>query len=310
MSNYAIIADSGCDLSKDLRERFGVDDILHGTVYFPDGHTEPSDIDWERMTPEQFYKSMSGRKVLYKTATFAEEEGYSVMERHMKEGRDVLFISLSSALSGTYQLGILIAKELTEKYPERKIICVDSLRYSTAFAMLVMLACQKRDSGADIDECAQYVNETKLRIHQMGCMDDLFFLVKTGRVSNFQAFFGSMVGINPMADFNEKGLCEVIYKAKGKKSALDATIKYIKALAKDPGEQTMFIAHSDRKAAADALRTMIEKEIAPREIITLPVGMSCGCSIGPGLCAAFFLGDAVSPDLSKEKETLAQIFGK
>ena len=115
MSNYAIIADSGCDLSKDLRERFGVDDILHGTVYFPDGHTEPSDIDWERMTPEQFYKSMSGRKVLYKTATFAEEEGYSVMERHLKEGRDVLFISLSSALSGTYQLGILIAKELTEK---------------------------------------------------------------------------------------------------------------------------------------------------------------------------------------------------
>ena len=101
---------------------------------------------------------MSGRKVLYKTATFAEEEGYSVMERHLKEGRDVLFLSLSSALSGTYQLGILIAKELTEKYPERKIICVDSLRYSTAFAMLVMLACQKRDSGADIDECAQYVN--------------------------------------------------------------------------------------------------------------------------------------------------------
>ena len=83
MSNYAIIADSGCDLSKDLRERFGVDDILHGTVYFPDGHTEPSDIDWERMTPEQFYKSMSGRKVLYKTATFAEEEGYSVMESHL-----------------------------------------------------------------------------------------------------------------------------------------------------------------------------------------------------------------------------------
>lgn len=310
MNNYAIITDSGCDLTKELRERFGVDDVLHGTVYFPDGHAEPSDIDWEKMTPEEFYRSMSGRKVLYKTATFMEEEGWKSMEKQLAEGRDILVITLSTALSGTYQLCRLIADELMKKYPERKIICVDSLRYSTALAMLVMLACRKRDEGASIEECAEYVNETKHRIHQIGAMDDLFFLVKTGRISNFKALFGSMVGVNPMADFNSKGLSEVIYKAKGKKTALEAAVKYIKKLAVNPAEQTMFIAHSDRQAAAELLRDMVEKEIGPKEIITIPVGMSCGCNIGPGLCAAFFLGESISEDLKTEKAAIEEIFAK
>ena len=117
MNNYAIITDSGCDLTKELRERFGVDDVLHGTVYFPDGHAEPSDIDWEKMTPEEFYRSMSGRKVLYKTATFMEEEGWKSMEKQLADGRDILVITLSTALSGTYQLCRLIADELMKKYP-------------------------------------------------------------------------------------------------------------------------------------------------------------------------------------------------
>ena len=188
------------------------------------------------------------------TSQYNAEDAAGLWEPYLKQGVDILHIAFSSGLSGSYNSARLAAEDMREKYPERKIICVDSLRYSTALAMLVMLACRKRDEGASIEECAEYVNETKHRIHQIGAMDDLFFLVKTGRISNFKALFGSMVGVNPMADFNSKGLSEVIYKAKGKKTALEAAVKYIKKLAVNPAEQTMFIAHSDRQAAAELLR--------------------------------------------------------
>lgn len=310
MSNYVIIPDSACDLTAPLRERFGIDDYLRGVIFYPDGHEELVDLDWEKTTPKAFYDSMSGRNVLYKTSTFVYEDGVRTFEKYLKEGKDILSISLSSALSGTYQLCCLIAKELGEKYPERKIICVDSLRYSTSLALLCMLACKKREDGASIEENAEYLSEMRHCIHQMGPMDDLFFLTKTGRISNFKAIFGSLVGINPVADFNRNGLSEVICKFKGKKSALDATVKYVKELAAEPEKQIVFVAHSNREAAAKALAQMLEKEIAPKEIIINDVGMSCGASIGPGLVAAFFVGPAVSEGLANEKAVMDRISGK
>lgn len=310
MADYVIIPDSSCDLPSELRKRFGVDDCLLGTVTFPDGHEEYADIDWERISPKEFYLSMSGRNLLYKTSTFVYEKAYNTFEKYLKDGKDILSISLSSALSGNYQLSLVLAKDLSEKYPERKIVCVDSLRYSASLALLVVLACKKRDEGLSIDENAEWLCNMCHCIHQMGPMDDLFFLVKTGRISNFKALFGSLVGINPMADFNREGLSEVIVKFKGKKTALDATVKYMKETAVDIENQIVFVAHSDRKAAAEALAQMIEKELSPKEIIINDVGMSCGASIGPGLVAAFYIGNEISEGLANEKKIMDRISGK
>ena len=187
-----------------------------------------------------------------------------------------------------------------EKYPERKIIVVDSMRYSTALSLLVILAAQKRQSGATLEETAAFVEENKHRIHQMGPMDDLFFLVKTGRISNFKAFFGTLVGINPMADFNRQGMSQVLGKFKGKKAALDAVIRYMRETIENPEEQIIFVAHSNRQQAAELLADMIRKEFSPKEIIINHIGMSCGASIGPGLCAAFYQGAEVSEGMEKE----------
>ena len=310
MNDFVIIPDSSCDLPADLRQRFDIPDYLHGTVYFPDGRTEYADLDWGIISPEDFYKSMSGRNVLYKTSTFTEQEGYEVYEKYLKQGKDILSISLSSALSGTYSLCLRIAEDLMKKYPGRKIICIDSLRYSTSMALLTVLAGQKRQEGATIEETADYINNLRGCIHQMGPMDDLFFLVKTGRISNFKALFGTLVGVNPMADFNAKGLAEVIVKFKGKRTALDATVKYMKETIVNPEENIVFVAHSNRLAAADTLAEMIRKEINPKEVIITHVGMACGPSIGPGLCAAFYLGKPISEGLVEEKAIMQKIAGK
>ncbi len=307
MSKFVIIPDASCDLSADLREQFGIEDYLRGTLYYPDGHDELIDLDWTKMTPDEYYTSMKGRNVLYKTASVPVGQMTEVFEKHLSAGEDVLSISISSGLSATYNETVMVAKDLQKKYPDRKILCIDSLRYSTALALLVVMACEKKNQGATIEETFEYVEQTKRTVHQMGSMNDLFFLVKTGRISNFKALFGTLVGVNAMADFNDKGLSEVIKNTKGMRTAQEFIIKYMEKTIVKPEEQIIFVAHSLRESQAKMLAEKIKERFNPKEIIINPVGMSCGASIGPGLCAAFYQGTPISPKLEKEKKIMDEI---
>ena len=307
MSDFVIIPDAASDLTKELRDRFQVPDYIKGTIYLPDGSEAIADLDWELMSPTEYYTSMSGRKALYKTAGSRRGDIYEIFEKHLQSGKDILTLSLSSALSGTYQVYLKIAAELQEKYPDRKILIVYSLRYSTALALLIIKACQKQQTGATIEETVAYLEEIKHNIHQMGSMDDMFFLCKTGRVSNFKAFFGTLIGINAMADFNRTGLSQVVAKIKGKQRALDATIEYMRKTIIDPQDQIIFVAHSNREQAAQMLAQRIQEEFSPKEIIINPVGMSCGASIGPGLCAAFYEGAPISENMEQEQAIMKEI---
>ena len=307
MSDFVIIPDTACDLTKDLRERFGITDYIRGVIYFPDGSHHLADLDWELIGYEEYYKSMSDKKTIYKTAAPLVGDVIDVFEKNLKEGKDVLCICLSSGLSGTHQACEMAADTLRDKYPERKIICIDSKRYSTALSLLVIMAAQKKAEGATLEQTAEFVESNKHRIHQMGTMDDLFFLCKTGRVSNFKAFFGTLMGINSMADFNRNGMAEVLGKFKGKKLAFDALIKYMRETIEEPERQTIFIAHTLRPEAADLLSQLVRDEFSPKEIIINNVGMSCGGSIGPGLCAAFYYGREISEDCSYEKALMESI---
>lgn len=310
MSDFVIIPDASCDLTKELRERFDIPVYLRNHITFPNGEDHLSDLDWNDISADEYYRTMAEDKVIYKTSGVSITEAETVFEKYLSQGIDVLNIMLSSGISSTPGYCRKAAENLLKKYPERKIICVDSLRYSTALSILVILASQKKKEGASIEEVAAYIEEKKHSIHQMGPMDDLFFLVRTGRISNVKAFFGSLVGVNPMADFNENGMSEVLAKFKGKKAALNGVIKYMKGTITDPENQIIFVAHSNRPEAANKLRDMIEAEFHPKEIIINTVGMSCGASIGPGLCAAFYEGKPISKDMAEEKALMASIIQK
>lgn len=307
MSEFVIIPDTSCDLTRDLREKYNIPDYLHGILYHPDGKEELSSLDWDNISAKEYYDSMKGRKALYKTATPLVGEVYEVFEKYLKQGKDVLSISLSSALSSIYENNVKVANDLMEKYPDRKIICIDSMRYSTSLALLIIEASKKQAEGCSIEEVADYVNEIKHTIHQIGSMDDLFFLVKTGRVSNFKALFGQMVGLNIIADFNEHGMSEIIGKIKGQRDAIDAFLEYMEQTAVDIENQTVFVAHTNREAAAKLLRDKIKERFNPKEIILNTVGTACGATIGPGLCAAFYRGKPTSHDMVYEKDIMAKI---
>ena len=310
MSNFVIIPDASCDLTRELRQRFDIPEYLRGHITFPDGHDETCSLDWETISAKEYFRTMSDDKAIYKTAGVGISEAETVFEKYLSQGIDVLKITLSSGISSTYSYCKKAAENMQEKYPDRRVICIDSLRYSTALSLLVILAASKKAEGATIDEVAAFVEEKKHCIHQMGPMDDLFFLVRTGRISNAKAFFGSLVGINPMADFNERGVSEVLAKFKGKKAALSAVIKYMRATGEALEDQIIFVAHSNRPEAAEKLRDMIEAEFHPKEIIINSVGMACGANIGPGLCAAFYEGKPISPEMADEKAVMEAILQK
>ena len=310
MSDYVIIPDSSCDLTEDLRDRFGIPEYLKGIIYFPDGHEELCDLDWTNISAKEYYDSMKGRKVLYKTSTPSIGSVYETFEKYLKQGIDILCISLSSGLSTSYANTVMVAEDLIKKYPDRKVVCIDSKRYSTSLALLVLFACQLKESGKSIEEVKEILLTARNNIHQIGPMDDLFFLVKTGRVSNFKAFFGQMINLNLLADFNSNGMAEVIGKCKGKINALNASVEYMKKTIQNPEEQIIFIAHTNREEAANVLAEKIKAEFNPKEIIITTVGMACGASIGPGLCAAFYFGKEISSDNAQEKVYMAEILEK
>lgn len=304
--SFVIVPDTGCDLSKDLREQLGIEDYVRGIIYFSEDKEEFSSLDWEKMTPEEYYSSMRNLKNPYKTASTPMGEYVRVWTKYLEQGIDVLSISISSGLSTTFNEACIVARDLMEKYPGRIIRCVDSMRYSTSLALLVKLACDKRNSGATLEETVEFIEKSKGSIHQMGFMDDLNFLCKTGRISNFKAVMGSIVSVTPLADFNSRGMAEVIGKAKGRPAALRATIEYIKKTIINPEEQTIFVAHSLRKEWAEKLATSIEETFHPKEVILNDVGMTCGANIGPGLCCAFYMGNPISETMEEEKAILAK----
>ena len=308
MADYVILTDSSTDLTKDLRERFGIDDYLPGNITFPDGHTEDSTLDWENISPQDFYTSMS-KDSMYTTGIKNLEIQEAFFEKYLKQGKDILSISLSHALSNTYDSCRKAAQNLMEKYPDRKIICVDSLRYSGGDGLLCSFAGEMKKEGKSLEEVAEWLENNKHRCHQTGTVDDLKFLAKMGRCSNVSAFMGSLINIKPLAEFNRDGMNQIITKVTGYKKLFTDMIEYMKATI-EPEPKRIFVSHSFRKAQWLQLQELIRENFPTAEIIPTTVNMANGSSIGPGMVVTFYMGKEISEGLVEETKLLEEIKAK
>lgn len=307
MSTFAIVGDAASGLTKELRERFGIDDYVRGNITFPDGTDHVADQDWTEIDPDTYYKSMLNGSNIYKTGVPSLQAIEDVVEKFLADGRDVLTITLSSGMSGTYSVFLSAKKELEEKYPGRTFAVVDSLRFSTPIALMNMKASEMRAAGCTLEETVKWLEENRNRVRQMGPMNDLKFLARTGRITNFKAFFGSLVGINALGDFAPNGVSQVLTNVKGTGKAIRATVEYAKKTIEDPEDQVIFIGHTYRAAEAEQLKEMVEKEIHPKEIIMTRVDMSCGANVGPGMLGMYYFGKEATENLAWETELMTGI---
>ena len=305
MADYVILTDSSTDLTKDLRKRFGIDDYLPGNITFPDGHTEDSTLDWENISPQDFYTSMS-KDSMYTTGIKNIEVQEAFFEKYLKQGLDILSISLSHALSNTFDSCRKAAQNLLEKYPDRKIICVDSLRYSGGDGLLCSYAGEMKKEGKSLEEVAEWLENNKHRCHQTGTVDDLKFLAKMGRCSNVSAFMGSLINIKPIAEFNRDGMNQIITKVTGYKKLFAAMIEYMKATI-EPDTKRIFVSHTFRKAQWIQMQDLIKENFHPEEIIATRVNMANGTAIGPGMIVAFYFGNEISEGLVEETKIFNEV---
>lgn len=287
MSDYILLTDSSADLPAELYRDLDISPLpltylLDGTTYenLPDGGT---------LSFREFYdKLRSGSHVT--TSAVNVETFRQAFLPHLQAGRDILYLGFSSGLSSTYSAGHIAAQELAEEFPERKLLCVDTLCASLGQGMLVYLTAKKRLQGATIEEAAAFAEENKLHLCHWFTVDDLFFLKRGGRISAATALVGSALGIKPVMHVDDEGHLISVSKARGRKKSFAAMVEQMKATAIDPSEQIPFISHGDCLEDAQELAAMVKKEFGVKDVIIHHVGPVIGAHSGPGTMALFFLG--------------------
>ena len=309
-SKYIILADLTCDLNEEIRKEFNVEDYIKGHVTISDGRDLPTLLDWSAISREDFYTALSDKKIQITTAAANIDEYYSVFEGYVKQGYSILSMSISSKISGTYNFACTAAERIRESYPEADIYCFDAFRMSGAFGLLVLYAHYLKNNGSTLSEVIAWLEENKNRVHQMGPIDDLMYVARRGRISMTKAIMGSFAGVKPMGDCNSDGYTTVLTKVKGIPKALDITAKYVKETAQDAENSYMLIAHSNREGYANALKEMLEAEVAPKKVFVTDVFSGCGANIGPGMVGVYYLGAPISDELEAEKAVIEHILGK
>lgn len=310
--NFAILTDAGGDFTREIIEKYGIEETPISTVVWPDGSNRETDIYWEKMTPNEYFTLMTNKKNNFSSSIPSPQTINDRLTALAKAGRNVIVITISSTMSGGYSAFTVGAREVMEHYPEVKIKVIDSLRYSGAIDLIALEASLCREKGMDFDSTVKYLQDFRLRIHQCGFIDDLFFLARKGRIAKGKAFMGNMIGIKPLGDLcNETGQTQIIGKARGYKTVMKLFPEYIKRTIGDPTNKSFVVTYSLREPQALEMKKMIEETFHPQNLIFVPVGQSTGCNVGPGLAAAFYAGDEpVSPMCEKEAVILNELLKK
>lgn len=286
MKDYIIFTDSACDMELSTLNKWNVK-CIDLTLKF-DG--EDKTYTNSEVEPKAFYQKMRDGGVA-KTSALNSEMFKKAFEEELKNGNDVFYLAFSSGLSTTYNSSFLASKQLLENYPDSKIIVVDSLAASAGFGLLLYLAIQKKESGADIDALEAYVKDTIPHLCHWFTVDDLVYLKRGGRVSPAAAFIGGMLGIKPVLHVDDEGHLVPVTKVRGRKASIKALADKYGELAINKTEGPVFICQGDCKEDADLLADMIKNDYGNSVDMIVYTGPVIGAHSGPGTLALFFLGN-------------------
>lgn len=287
MSKFVIITDSCCDLPQSLAAEMGLS-VINLSVLVGD-KSYVNHLDWRDIPGSKFYDLLRDKN---SSSTSAPSIGdfVHIMEPLLREGKDLLYLGFSSALSSTFSTGALAAQELMEQYPDRKICCVDTLCASLGQGLFVRLVWEKQQAGLSVEEAAAFAEALKPNLCHWFTVNDLFFLHRGGRVSKTTAVLGSALQIKPIMHVDDEGRLVKIGTARGRKGSIAALKDKLKETITDPEEQTIFISHGDCEEEARQLADLIRAEVPVKDVVLNYVGPVIGSHSGPGTIALFHVG--------------------
>lgn len=297
MAKFAIVGDSTCDLTPELRKQFDIDYCRMRVSWTAKDKTEHevyASLEWDQGISHKEYFDMLASGVRIFTSQVSEQEFDEVFGRHFKVGEDVLYISCSGALSASVSLARNLVSKYEAQYPGRRLVIVDPLNSCMAQGMMLMKASEMRKEGKTIDEIASYLEEHKLEYNQLATVENLTTLKNAGRVKASTAFFGNVFGVKPILISDAKGNNYAVEKQKGRRNALLRVVEMAKELAVKPEENTCWISDAEsRPEDIELIVSNLKSVVKFKEVRVVPMGPIIGGTTGKGTIGVYFLGKKV-----------------
>lgn len=277
MNTYFITTDSTADFPKKFYEsEFDVvkmSFVLDGELY--DGYEK------EFLPSKEFYTAIANGKV---ATTSMPSVGLieEFFENICSKGFDILHVSFSSALSSSYSCYVNAADAVLKKYPDRKIVVIDSLCAAPGEGLLVYYALKKRKEGATLEDNAKYLEELKNHIGHAFTVDDMMYLYRGGRVTKSTALIGRALKVKPVLMVSDKGELIPTNTAMGRKLALKSMVEKLEVKGKDYKNDVIFIGHCDAYDDAITLKKMVEEKVGDTPIVITDISPIVGAHLGKG----------------------------
>ncbi|MGI6711539.1 MAG: DegV family protein [Bacillota bacterium] len=291
MSDYVITCCSTADMPYDYFKRRNIPFVcFHYTM---DGQEYPDDLG-QSMPFEEFYARIKAG-AMPTTSQVNVGQFIGFFEPYLKEEKDILHISLSSGLSGSYNSACIARDNLLAKYPGRKILIVDSLGASSGYGLLTDMAADMRDDGAAFEEVYAWLEENKLNVHHWFFSTDLTHYKRGGRISAASAAVGTLLNICPLLNMSYDGKLIPRIKIRGKKNVIAEIVHMMEVHAQNGTDYggKCFISNSacfeDARKVADLIEDRFPRLKSP--VMINSVGTVIGAHTGPGTVALFFYGD-------------------
>ncbi len=285
MRDYVITVNSTVDLPKEWLAERGVPVIP--LKYTIDGETY---TDMEGLSEKEFFAKLREGKMSV-TSQVNPEEVVTMFEPYVKEGKDILHLGFSSALSGTLNSMRIGAEMLQEKYPDAKIIVIDTLCACLGEGLLLYYALKEKEKGKTIEEVAQWAEENKLHVCHNVTVDDLNHLHRGGRVSKTTAVIGTLVQIKPVIHMDNEGRLQVIGKERGRKKSLNKIVDMAVERFKGWENDIIMITHGDCIEDAEYVAKLVREKMGIDNILINNIGTVIGSHTGPGVVAVFCMGN-------------------
>lgn len=277
-----IITDSANDLPEELLNKYDIK-FAPLSIAFEDGVFH----DGVDLTREQFYSRLIEVKQIPQTSQPSPQAFYDLIKNVLDEGLEAVIITLSSGLSGTYASAVM-AKDMFSIEEKKRIHIVDSLSASVGLGLLVYEAAKMAQEGMSGAEIADNIERLKLRMTPIFTVDTFEYLLKGGRITKVQAFFGTVLDIKPVLTLNSQGKIETLEKVRGKKKAVSRLLDIMAEQGRDLENQSVGVVHSHAPNEALELAETVKSRFNPKEVIIGELSASIGTHTGPGCLAVFF----------------------
>ncbi|MBP5222615.1 MAG: DegV family protein [Lachnospiraceae bacterium] len=283
--SFVVMTDTSSNLPSSMIRERDIKEIAF--PYYIKGRTYQC-TDTGSFDGESFYAAIRQHGVEVTTSQITPQRYMDFYEPWLKEGKDILYVSMSSGISGSCSSSQIGAKEILQHYPERRIEIVDSLGASLGEGLLALQAADLRDNKIPLESASDELREAARRMCNVFTVDDLMYLKRGGRLSNLSAALGMVLNIKPILKGNEEGKIVAFAKVRGRKQSISTLAQLYEKMVVAPENQIVGIAQAACREDAETLAAMLRESRPPKDILIEDYEPVTGSHVGPGALALFF----------------------